>query len=148
VVVEIDELRISIDGWREDDQSRLRAREMAVELSAGHLRSGTDVVIPQYLGRTDFIDELERTAHAAGAQFIEVYLVADENEVVARFKARRAAIASVAHPQYEVEDVRAAVSDAIARLDVIATERSDADTVTAHGDPAVTLARLSTILDS
>jgi hypothetical protein len=46
----------------------------------------------------------------------------------------------------EVEDVRAVVADAIARLEVVATERSDTLTVSAHDNPEVTLARLSTTL--
>ena len=46
-------LRTSIDGWRDDDNSRLVARQMAIEAADRHLRSGTDVVIPQYLGSGD-----------------------------------------------------------------------------------------------
>jgi predicted kinase len=146
VVIEIDQLRTSIDGWQEDDGSKLFARQMAIESADRHLRSGADVVVPQYLGRTDFIDELERTAHAAGARFVEVLLVADEDEVVARFDARRTAGAAVPHPQLEVEDVRAAVADAIARLEVVATDRSETSMVFADDNLDVTLARLSTTL--
>jgi len=146
VVVEIDELRTSIDGWREDERSRLVARQMAIEVADRHLRSGTDVVVPQYLGRSEFVVELERTAHAVGAQFVEVHLVADANEVVARFEGRRATSGAEAHPQYEVEDVRAEVADAIARLSVILSERSCALRVAADDDPEVTLARLSALL--
>lgn len=72
--------------------------------------------------------------------------MADANEVVARFEARRAAAGAEAHPQYEVEDVRAEVADAIARLGVVLSERSDALRVAADDDLEVTLARLSALL--
>lgn len=145
MVVEIDELRTSIDGWRYDDSSKLVARHMAIEEADRLLRSGTDVVIPQYLGRREFIVELERTAHAVGAQFVEVHLMADPTEVVARFEARRAT-AGEAHPQYEVEDVRAEVADAIARLEAASAERTGVLRVAAGDDAKVTLARLSALL--
>jgi predicted kinase len=145
VVVEIDELRTSIDGWRVDDSSKLLARQMAIEAADRLLGSGLDVVIPQYLGRPEFIVELERAAHAVGAQSVEVHLVADANEVVARFEARRAT-AGDAHPQHEVEDVRAEVADAIARLDAASAERAGVLRVAAGDGPNVTLARLSALL--
>lgn len=146
VVVEIDELRAAIDGWREDDSSKRLARQVAIEMADGHLRSGTDVVIPQYLGRSDFIVELERTAHAVGAQFVEVHLVADLDAVVTRFEARRAAAGAEAHPQLEVEDVRAEVADAITRLNVRSSERPEALLVDAGDNPEATMARLFDLL--
>ena len=147
MVVEIDELRMSIEGWAEDEGSKPEARRLAVQLVDAHLRRGADVMVPQYLGRTAFIDELEQTARAAGATFVEVRLVADEPAVVARFEARRAASAGVAHPEHEVDDVRAAVADAMARLEVVARERPDAVVVGAGDDIEVTATRLIEALE-
>ena len=146
--MEIDELRTSIEGWAEDEGSQLEARRLAVRLVDEHLRRGTDVMLPQYLGRTAFITELEQTARAAGAQFVEVRLVADEAAVVARFEARRASTTGVAHPEHEVDDVRAAVADAMTRLELIARGRPDAVTVTADDDIEVTLTRLAAVLEA
>lgn len=146
VVVEIDELRTAIDGWRDDDRSKLFARQKAIEVADAHLRSGADVVIPQYLGRSEFIVALEQTAEAAGARFVEVHLVAELNEVVTRFEARRAGSGAEAHPQYEVDDVGAEVADAIARLELGLSERPAALRVAAGGNPEDTLARLSELL--
>jgi hypothetical protein len=55
-----------------------------------HLSGGYDVLVPQYLGRLDFVLELEALAGEAGAQFVEIALVSDSEDAVARF-ARRAA---------------------------------------------------------
>ena len=147
MVVEIDELRTSIEGWAEDEGSKLEARRLAVQLVDEHLRRGTDVMLPQYLGRTAFITELEQTARAAGAEFVQVRLLADEPSVVARFESRRAAAAGVAHPEHEVGDVRAAVADAMNRLELIARERPAAVIVAADDDIEVTLARLAAALE-
>jgi predicted kinase len=146
VVVEIDDLRTSIDGWQDDARSKQEARQMAIHVAAAHLREGSDVMVPQYLGRIDFINELEGTARAAGAAFAEMLLHADVDEIVARFEARRAEAAGPAHPEHEIEDVRGAVVDAIARLESIAGERSGTLTIPAHDNPEVTLARLTAIL--
>jgi leucyl aminopeptidase (aminopeptidase T) len=146
VVVEIDELRTSIDGWREDDDSKQRARQMAIEAIDGHLRDGADVVIPQYLGRSELVLDLERTAQAAGAGFVEVHLVADLDSVVARFEDRRRATGADAHPQHEVVDVRPELADAMARLAARSAERPETLRVAVGDAPEITVARLSDLL--
>ena len=74
-MVEVDALRTSIDGWQDDDGSKLEARRMAIDVADAHLRGGYDVMVPQYLGRTEFIEELEQTAVTASATFVEVQLL-------------------------------------------------------------------------
>ena len=147
VVVEIDALRTSIDGWQDDDSTKLEARRLALEVADAHLRSGYDVLVPQYLGRTDFIDDLERTARAADATLVEVLLRATEDDVVARFEQRRAQLAGADHPEHEVEDVRAAVAEAMDRLERVVHARPDTTTLTADHDLDVTLAALAAILE-
>jgi len=145
VVVEVDELRVSIEGWQHDDRSKLDARRLALEHIDRHLRSGADVMVPQYLGRTDFIEELERTARAAGAVFVEIRLTADEAQVVRRFEDRRAD--GALHPEHEVQDVPKAVAEAVGRLADLATTRPPASTVAAGGNPTVTAALVAAELD-
>jgi hypothetical protein len=147
VVVEIDALRTSIDGWQDDDSTKLEARRLAGAVTAAHQRGGSDVMVPQYLGRPEFIDELGATARAADAAFVEIHLQATEDEVVARFEARRRELAGADHPEHEVEDVRAAVADAMRRLEPVAQRRPNPRVVTAHVDPDATLAELKAILD-
>ena len=133
VVVEIDSIRMSLTDWERDDGTRLQARQKALELVDGHLRAGADVIIPQYLGRREFIEELERAAHRAQAQFVELWLSAGEDEVVARFERRRAS--GVAHPEAEVLDVRTAVAEAMDRLEALALERPRALRRSGSADP-------------
>ena len=145
-MVEVDALRTSIDGWQDDESSKLEARRMAIDVADAHLRSGYDVMVPQYLGRTEFIAELEQTAATAGATFIELMLAGDEDGIVALFEQRRAALGDVDHPEHEVDDVRAAVVDAIGRLSHVAEKRPTTTIITVHDDVERTLAKLTEIL--
>ena len=90
LLLEIDELRTSLGRWQELDESRLVARRLAVAMAEAHLRDGHDVVVPQYLGRVDFIESLAALAQRAGATFAELMLVDAEPAVLDRFRARRA----------------------------------------------------------
>jgi hypothetical protein len=147
VVVEIDALRTSIDGWQDDDSTKLEARRLALDVADAHLRGGYDVLVPQYLGRTEFIEELERSARDADAAFVEILLQAAEDHVVARFEARRGELGGADHPEHEVDDSRAAVADAIGRLDLVAQARPRAVALTAQDDVDATLAALVAILE-
>ena len=120
---------------------------MAIDVADAHLRSGYDVIVPQYLGRTDFIEELEGTAVAAGARFVEVQVHAGEDEVVARFEARRAESSGREHPEHEVDDVRAAIGEAMRRLELVARVRPATTTIAANDDDDSTLAELTAVLD-
>jgi len=146
-VVEIDALRTSIEEWRKDDSSKLEARRMAIDVADAHLRRGYDVMVPQYVGRTEFIKELELAASAAGGEFVELHLLADEDEDVARFEARRAALQGSDHPEHEVDDVRASITEAMGRLELVSQTRAGISTITAHEDEDRTLADLTTVLD-
>lgn len=46
------------------------------------------MVVPQFLGRVDFVLELEALALQVGAQFVEIALVSDPVDAVARFVCR------------------------------------------------------------
>lgn len=96
--LEIDGLRRMLGGWKDDPLGAgLLARELAVAAAGTHLRAGHDVLIPQYLGRTDFLARLERTADEAGAEFFEFMLMDTKDVMAARFHARTAAAADPAH---------------------------------------------------
>jgi predicted kinase len=146
VVVEIDALRTSIEGWQDDDHSKLEARRMAIDVADAHLRGGYDVIVPQYLGRTEFIDELERTAIAASASFVLVILTGDEDDIVARFEHRRASLSGDDHPEQEVDDVRVAIRDALSLLEQVAQLRPNAPILAVDADHGATAAWLGAIL--
>jgi len=127
LLLEIDEVRTSLGRWQELDESRLIARRLAVAMAEAHLRDGHDVVVPQYLGRADFIESLADLTGRAGATFAEVMLVDAEGAILDRFRARRATLAAAGadHPQADLDDdsVAAAVADALARLQGIRSQR-------------------------
>ena len=75
--------------WETHEESKLLARLVAVEMARTHLRSGHDVVIPQLLGRPEFIETLGSVAAEAGAAFREILLVASSADAFARLQARR-----------------------------------------------------------
>ena len=68
----------------------LMARRMALELTRVQLLAGHDVVIPQFLGRLDFVLALEQLCNDVRAEFIEVALLPEPQDVAQRF-ARRSA---------------------------------------------------------
>jgi hypothetical protein len=127
--LEIDALRMAMGRWADHDESRLLARNLALVLVDAHLRAGHDVVLPQYLGRTDFIVAREQVAKRLDVKFIEVLLQDNEESVIARFRERRHALAESrkAHPEADLddEDVPSAIADSFERLRAVASERPE-----------------------
>jgi predicted kinase len=106
LVVEIDDLRRRLGQWESTDATKAVARELALALVADHLGRGSDVVVPQYLGRREFADRLRGVAEEAGARCIEVVLVDEDDAVIARFRGRRAELAASGrrHPEADLPD--------------------------------------------
>lgn len=134
LLLEIDDLRARLGGWEDDDETKLLARHLALALATSHLRAGYDVVLPQYLGRTEFIDALDHLASEADATFHEVLLTDAPSAVAARFRDRRGHLASSGdpHPQSEVEEaaVDDTITEAFTRLEAVRAERPGAVVVT------------------
>lgn len=63
------------------------------------------------------------------------------------FDARRADVVSGSHPEQDVEDVRSAVAEATARLELVVGVRPATLTVGAHQDADATLHELTKILN-
>ena len=136
LVVDIDLLRTQLGQWKERPESRLVARDLAIALIESHLGQDHDVVVPQFLGRVDFIERLELVALAAGARFVEVMLVGELASAEERFRERRARLAGRPHPENdlsdrEVESTIAAAADALAN---VSHRRSRVHRVAASGD--------------
>jgi predicted kinase len=106
LVIDVDLLRTQLGGWQEHDESKAIARELAAALARAHLTAGFDVLVPQYVGRPDFIARLRGLADHVGTAFVEVVLTDDPGHIAERFRARRAALAtdSAPHPEYDVDD--------------------------------------------
>ncbi len=108
LVLDIDSVRRMLGRW-EDDPARagLVARSLTVAMAAAHLRGGHDVVVPQYLARPQFLDEVARTAERAGAAYREFVLTDDRDTLFERLARRTAAAAEPAHVQAGEQVVRA-----------------------------------------
>jgi predicted kinase len=96
--LDLDSVRRLLGGWRDDvAQAGLLARALTLVMARSHLRSGYDVVLPQYLGRAEFLREAEDVARDAGAQFHEFVLSDNRDEIVRRFNERTARSDDPAH---------------------------------------------------
>jgi hypothetical protein len=131
LLLEIDAIRVSLGGWQDRDESKLMARNLALSLADAHLRAGYDVIVPQYLGRIEFILALEDVALSASAEFVELLLDDSEAAIIDRFHARRREFGDHgrAHPQADLDE--AAVSSAIAEA-LLQLRRIEAERVRTH----------------
>jgi predicted kinase len=123
--VDVDRLRTLLDGWQHDESTKLTARDLALTAVDESLGDGLDVIVPQYLARLPFLDALAAVARGHGAAFVEALLWDDDARVIERFSARRAALsaAGTAHPQDEVEDISAAITEAVGLLHTLVAAR-------------------------
>jgi leucyl aminopeptidase (aminopeptidase T) len=62
-----------------------------------HLASGHDVVIPQYVARIEFIEQVETVAVQAGVPFHEIVLLDSRENSVRRFERRGRSSTDPAH---------------------------------------------------
>lgn len=151
LLLEIDGIRTSLGRWQEVERSRLAARDLATAMAAAHLRAGHDVVVPQYLGRTGFIESLEALAGRAEASFCELHLMDAEATVFDRFRARRRSLAAAGedHPQIDLADeaVAGAVADAFRRLRAMRSERPGTIVIDAAEGAEAAYARLRRALE-
>jgi predicted kinase len=96
--LDLDSIRRLLGRWRDDPtRAGLLARAMTLTMAREHLAQGHDVVLPQYLGRTEFLEQAEQIACESGAQFDEFVLMDNRDEVVRRFNERTASSAEPAH---------------------------------------------------
>lgn len=98
LVLDIDDVRGMLGRWADDpEQSGLAARALAAAMARTHLAADRDVVVPQLLGRVEFIEELQSIAVDSGAAWYEVLLTASPDALVERL-ARRSA-----HPSRQAD---------------------------------------------
>lgn len=101
VVLEVDRLRSLVGGWaRHPEQAGRLARRMALACIPPALDGGGDVLVPQLLGRVDFVLELAESARRLGVPFVEVALAVPTATGVRRYRER----AGAAREQVEVVD--------------------------------------------
>jgi predicted kinase len=102
--LDIDRIRGLIGAWRDDAATAgTLARAIASSAARTHLAAGHDVIVPQYLGRTDFLDRLELLAGQVTAELHEIVLFDTKENVLRRFAGRSRAAAEPEHVEaYEM----------------------------------------------
>lgn len=91
LALDLDLLRGMLGGWRRTPvDAGLAARAVALVAAGTHLRAGHDVIVPQYLRRHAFIDQLADVAARSGAAFLECVLVVESATAAKRLIARSA----------------------------------------------------------
>lgn len=96
--LDIDRVRGLLGAWRDDSaKAGTLARDLAVSAARTHLLAGHDVIVPQYLGRADFLDRLESLAGETAAEFHEIVLLDTKDNVRRRFAERTRAAAEPEH---------------------------------------------------
>ncbi len=114
-------------------------------------RLGHDVLVPQYLGRLDFVLRLEALAAGLGVPFVEIALISDAGDAVARFGRRARAPQTQEHHDAAALQERAGGCGELVEmyerlLAVIAARPGTRTVVTVDGDVEGTYRRLLTAL--
>ena len=103
--LDIDVIRSLLGGWKaEPADSGIAARRLALAMVRDHLASGRDVVVPQFLARAEFIDQLAECAMNVGARFVEIALMISRADAIEAFQ-QRSARPDTAQQRYAAEAV-------------------------------------------
>jgi hypothetical protein len=90
LALDLDVLAGLIGGWRENISAALGiARAHGLALATRHLREGYDVVLPQLVTSHDQGPRFEEAAREADATYIEVALLADDDECLQRLHGKQ-----------------------------------------------------------
>jgi predicted kinase len=140
LALDIDVIKHALGRWEAAlPESGLTARRLAIAMIVDHLDSGRDVIVGQFLARTEFIERLQAVAAERGARFVELVLAVDEAVLCARLRGR------AAHPErveHTVNNALVTTDDvpALARsIDRLITLRPAAVVIDGDGSLAVTL---------
>jgi predicted kinase len=96
--LDVDVVRSLLGRWLDDPAGAgLAARSLALAMARAHLRAGLDVFVPQFIGRVEFVEQLEAVAADEGARFVEIALVLERTEAIEAFQRRRTAPEEQAH---------------------------------------------------
>jgi predicted kinase len=143
LALDVDRIKHSLGQWSADlHASGLHARRLALALAREQLSAGYDVVVGQYLARTQFIEDLDRLATEMGAGFVEVVLHLSAPALAERLAGRWTA---PTRPEHAFNSSLVGPSDAAAlvqSMEPLRHARPKAVWVDAHGSPAATLESL------
>jgi predicted kinase len=145
--IDLDAMKHAIPGWDDDpDGAGLEARRCALVEARTCLVAGRDVVLGQYLARTEFIEQLQQLAVDEGAVFDEIVLDLDAKTLAVRLAGRAA---RPSRPEHAINNELVTPEDAprlVASLAPLRESRPRATWVDARGSVGATLAQLRTAL--
>jgi len=96
--LDVDVVRGLLGRWLDEPyQAGLHARSLALAMAEAHLRAERDVIVPQFLGRHEFIGELAKLAAETKASFYETALWIDRTTAITVFENRRLAPTTQSH---------------------------------------------------
>lgn len=140
LALDVDVIKHSLGHWDDDLlASGLHARRLSLSLAREQLSAGYDVVIGQYLARTDFIETLERLAAELDARFSELILDLDTPALAERLAGRSAA---PSRPEHKINNSLVGPDEAdllVKLLEGLRETRPRAVWVDARGSLAETL---------
>ena len=152
LVLDIDVLRNQLGDWLDNSEAAGHAaRALAITACRTHLAAGHDVVVPQFLGRVDFIEELAAVARESDARFIEVVLQLTRADAIDAFAERRANPTHSTHHDaaalIDLSESDDPVGEMYDALQSLIDKRPDALQVeTVRGNVELTAERLSDVL--
>lgn len=143
LVLDIDDVRGMLGRWADDpEQSGLAARALATAMARTHLATGRDVVVPQLLGRVEFIDELQSLAADGLADWYEAVLTASPDTLLERLAHRSAQPSRQADVDASTLLTRAGGEDAVRtyrdRIDALARTRPGTIVLDTEAGPEAT----------
>jgi len=87
--LDIDRVRAMLGRWAtRPTEAGLAARALTIAMARTHLQSGHDVIIPQYLGRPAFLEQLDDLAGETGIRLHEIVLLDTRANLLRRFRER------------------------------------------------------------
>ena len=149
--LDLDVLVGLIGGWQNDFSATLDlARDHGRALATRHLQAGYDVVFPQLVTVHDQAPDpgLEKTAHEAGAAYVEVALLVDDAEYLQRLHGKQPTNEIEARIQTWLEDPDSDLADRVREhFDAYLADRPDSIRIDTTGiDEEATYARLLGVL--
>lgn len=151
--LDVDVVRGLLGAWRADPMGAgLAARRVALAMAASHLGAGRDVVVPQFLAREEFIQQLTAAAHAAHARFVEVALVPTRSQAIEAFARRSASPTTQQHRDAAADVERAGGAPALeamydAYLELLDRRPHTHRIDVVDGDVTGTIDRVEAIMD-
>jgi predicted kinase len=137
--LDVDRVRDLLGRWQErPTESGLVARRLALSMARDHLTGGRDVVVPQFVARPQFLEQLEALAADLDVRFDEVVLLDTWETTVRRLQRRTAAALDPAHVEaHEMLDRSGGLPELqrmYERLVALLPSRPSAIVLTTHED--------------